>query len=143
MALALFACHAKFRGAEIAASSSRAPSPMRASGESGGSEQLSTPRRPAAEEVAKKIARLRARSTAPSLRPAPPPSAIKAEWLRTVGSYEDPAGREWLLVKNDRSGSVIKLRADGTGGEEGRVIDAKGPVLLVEIDSIRYSLSGR
>jgi|GEM_PF-4555553 len=83
--------------------------------------------------------------------PAPPPEPVeRADWLRLVGSFEDGAGRLWTLVKDGRSGRVLKLSSggapvqrDGGAEAEGRVIAAGADGVVVEIGSKRYAIKGR
>jgi hypothetical protein len=101
--------------------------------------------RSSALEIAKKFG--------PSIGPSPIPIAArhvkppapprKAEWLRSIGAFEDLAGIRWLFIKDGKSGRVIKLRSDGIATESGKVIDASGPEPLIELDSIAYSIRGR
>jgi hypothetical protein len=98
---------------------------------------------PSVEDIAKKFG--------PSIRPSAPSSLRvkatnplpKADWLRAVGAFEDQAGICWLFIKDEKSGRVIQLRSDGIETEAGRVLDASAPELLIELESIGYSIRGR
>jgi hypothetical protein len=77
-------------------------------------------------------------------RQHPSPAPVeRADWLHWVGGFEDGEGRGWILVKDERRGAVIKLRADGVAGEEGRLVDAAPEALLVELGLKLYSIKGR
>jgi hypothetical protein len=99
--------------------------------------------RPSAEEVSRKFGRPGSRSPAKAAPPALPSPVRKADWLHPVGTIEDSGGTRWLFIKDDRSGRVIRLRADGELADEGRVIDSSKDEPVIEMDSVRYSIRGR
>jgi|GEM_PF-2872934 len=53
-----------------------------------------------------------------------------ADWLHRLGAFEDSDGRPWLFVRNDRTGAVLKLPAEGGGS-------------IVRIDGKAYEVRGR
>jgi hypothetical protein len=76
---------------------------------------------------------------------APPPAGPpeRADWLRALGGFEDGEGRGWILVKDERAGRAIKLRADGSACAEGRLSRDAAGGLVLDTGSRRFAISGR
>jgi hypothetical protein len=102
---------------------------------------------PAPEVVARSFvrnapkARTQAAARPPPAQPPGPPE--RADWLRAIGGFEDAEGKRWVFVKDDRSGRAIKLRADGSASEDGRLLLGAAEGLVFETGSKRYLVKGR
>jgi len=141
IALALAAFHAALRSVDLPAAALEARDAPAAMASLSASSL--PPPRPRVEDVACKFGPLKPAPPDGSARASPPPPALKAEWLKYVGTIEDIGAVQWLYIKDERAGRLIALRADGKATEEGRVIGASNGELLIEADSIRFSIRWR
>jgi len=107
-----------------------------------GTSSARSPAQPPFEAVAAAFAPPRAPATAA----APPPrpvAAAKAPWLHSIGSVVDAQGARWLFFKDDRSGRILKLRADGVASGTARLVAAGPEGYTIETDGQLFIAGGK
>jgi len=117
-----------------------------ARGESSETRPIGKKGEPAPAEIVAKAFGLpgKPRAAVPSrVAPAAPVPPQRADWLHVLGAAEDDGGLSWLLVKDDKSGRVRKIRLDGAATDAGRLVETAQDSYTVELDGSAYSIRKR